>query len=195
VHATENLGLLVREWPGIPDCSCCRFATPVEPLAYALGVLFHAEPPQAESDSATAGGDEGAPPSRCSARPGTLFGKKRLLLLLSLLCAFGPWYLDVGYHIAAALTVADRRSREDDLVRHYLDELRAAGAARGTDITMPTPNEVRLGIRLGVLYGFYHWGITVMVDRPITGALLHRLGTAVADHDAYAAVADARSRA
>jgi hypothetical protein len=34
-----------------------------------------------------------------------------------------------------------------------------------------------------------------MVDRPITGALLHRLGTAVADHDAYAAVADARSRA
>jgi len=107
----------------------------------------------------------------------------------------GPWYLDVGYHIGSALTVEDRRSREDDLVRHSLDELRAAGAARGTEITMPTPDEVRLGLRLGVLYGFYHWGITYKVDRPITGALLHRLGTAVADHDAYAAVAEASSRA
>ena len=57
---------------------------------------------------------------------------------------------------------------------------------------MPTPDEARLGYRLGVLYGFYHWGITMLVDRPITGALLHRLGTAVADHDAYAAVAEAR---
>jgi hypothetical protein len=105
----------------------------------------------------------------------------------------GPWYLDVGYHIASALTVADRRAREDDLLRHYLDELKAANAARGTAITLPTQAEVLLGYRLGILYGFYHWGITVMVDRPITGALLHRLGTAAADHDAYAAVADARS--
>jgi Phosphotransferase enzyme family len=106
----------------------------------------------------------------------------------------GPWYLDVGYHIASALTVEDRRSHEDDLIRHYLDELRAAGAARGTEIAVPAPDEVRLGYRLGVLYGFWHWGVTCKVARPITGALLNRLGTAVADHDSYAAVADGRSR-
>ncbi|MGH3250031.1 MAG: phosphotransferase [Trebonia sp.] len=105
----------------------------------------------------------------------------------------GPWYLDVGYHIASALTVEDRRSHEDDLVHHYLDELRAASAARGTAVTLPTPAETRLGYRLGILYGLYHWGITKLVDRPVTGALLHRLGTAAADHDAYAAVADTRS--
>jgi hypothetical protein len=105
----------------------------------------------------------------------------------------GPWYLDVGYHIASALTVADRRAREGDLLRHYLDELRAACAARDRALTLPTPAQAWLGYRLGILYGFYHWGITVLVDRPITGELLRRLGTATADHDAYDAVADARS--
>jgi len=104
----------------------------------------------------------------------------------------GPWYLDVGYHIASALTVADRRAHERDLVRHYLDELRAASSAGGQAIE-PGPEEVRLGLRLGILYGLYHWGITEKVDRPITGALLHRLGTAAADHDALDAVADAAS--
>jgi aminoglycoside phosphotransferase (APT) family kinase protein len=107
----------------------------------------------------------------------------------------GPWYLDVGYHIGSALSVEDRRANEDDLLRHYLDELRAAGAALGTDIALPAPDEVRLGYRLGVLYGFWHWGVTYQVARPIIKELLRRLGTAVADHDAYAAVADARSRA
>jgi hypothetical protein len=106
----------------------------------------------------------------------------------------GPWYLDVGYHIASALTVEDRRAHEEDLLRHYLAELSAASAARGTPVTLPTPDEVRLGYRLGIVYGFYHWGITMLVDRPITGALLHRLGTATADHDAYAAVATAKCR-
>jgi len=100
----------------------------------------------------------------------------------------GPWYIDVGYHIASALTVADRRSHEAALLDHYLQELGAASAARGKSIKVPTADEVRLGYRLGVLYGFYLWGITIMVDRPITAVLLHRLGTAAADHDAYAAV-------
>jgi Phosphotransferase enzyme family len=100
----------------------------------------------------------------------------------------GPWYLDVGYHIASALTVADRRSHEDDLLEHYLHELSTASAALGRDIRVPTADDIRLGYRLGILYGFYHWGITMLVDRPIIAALLHRLGTAAADHDAYAAV-------
>jgi hypothetical protein len=99
-----------------------------------------------------------------------------------------PWYFDVGYHIASALPVEDRRAHEDDLIRHYLAELRAANPA----IPEFSAAEVRLGYRLGILYGFYHWGITKMVARPITGSLLHRLGTATADHDSYAAVAELR---
>jgi hypothetical protein len=93
----------------------------------------------------------------------------------------GPWYLDVGYHLASALTVEDRRRTEKDLVRHYLDELRAAG------VEAPSWDDVWLGVRRGFLHGFYLWGITLKVDPAVTGVLLHRLGTAAADHDAYAA--------
>jgi hypothetical protein len=121
-----------------------------------------------------------------------LDGAARPSLLDWQLVQRGPWYLDVGYHIASALTVEDRRAHEEDLLRHYFDELSAASAARGTPVALPAQAEARLGYRLGILYGFYHWGITMLVDRPITGALLHRLGTAAADHDAYAAVAEAR---
>ncbi len=39
----------------------------------------------------------------------------------------GAWYIDVGYHIASALPVADRRREERDLLRHYLDRLAASG--------------------------------------------------------------------
>ena len=100
----------------------------------------------------------------------------------------GPWYLDVGYHIASALTVEDRRAHEQDLVRHYLAELGGAG------IEPPSEPAVRVGLQLGILHGFYLWGITQLVARPITGALLNRLGTAAADHDAYSAPTDAKSR-
>ncbi len=93
----------------------------------------------------------------------------------------GPWYLDVGYHIASALTVEDRRRGERDLLAHYLDRLRAAGVAA------PSWQDAWPGMRLGILHGFYLWGITVKVDPAITSVLLHRLGTAAADHDAYAA--------
>jgi hypothetical protein len=94
----------------------------------------------------------------------------------------GPWYLDVGYHIASALTVDDRRRSERDLVRHYLDELRAAG------VEPPAPDEAWQGIRRGILHGFYLWAITMKVDPAVTTVLLTRLGTAAADHDSFAAV-------
>jgi len=96
----------------------------------------------------------------------------------------GPWYLDVGYHIASALTVEDRRRTEKDLVRHYLDELRAAG------VHAPSPDDAWLGVRRGILHGFYLWGITLKVDPALTGVLLHRLGTAAADHDALASACE-----
>jgi len=94
----------------------------------------------------------------------------------------GPWCLDVGYHLASALTVEDRRCHERDLVRHYLDGLASAGIHIDTD-------DAWAAIRLGILHGFYLWGITLKVDPAVTTVLLERLGTAAADHDAFAAVA------
>jgi hypothetical protein len=94
----------------------------------------------------------------------------------------GAWYVDVGYHIASALTVPDRRAAEGDLLRHYLDRLSRAG------VEAPAWDEAWQGMRRGVVYGFFLWGITLKVDPAVTSVLLHRLGTAAADHDAFAAV-------
>jgi hypothetical protein len=94
----------------------------------------------------------------------------------------GPWYLDVGYHIASALTVDDRRACEDDLVEHYLDRLVAAGGDH------PSQDEIRVGICCGLVYGFFLWGITLSVHPSITARRLERLGHAVADHDAFSVV-------
>jgi hypothetical protein len=94
----------------------------------------------------------------------------------------GPWYLDVGYHVASALTVPDRRRAEQDLLRHYLGELGAAGAE------VPSWDDAWRGFRRGIVHGFYLWAITLKVDPAVTSVLLERLGTAAADHDAYAGV-------
>jgi hypothetical protein len=91
----------------------------------------------------------------------------------------GPWWIDVGYHIATMLSVADRRTHQDALVAEYLDRLAGAGIAR------PTDEEVRTGLRRSFVHGFYLWAITVRVEPEAITALLHRLGTAVDDHDAY----------
>jgi len=93
----------------------------------------------------------------------------------------GPWYLDVGYHVAAMLTVEDRRSHERSLVAHYLERLAAAG------IEQPDAGEVEQGLRRGLLHGFFLWGITLKVKPDIITALLERLGTAVDDHGGWAA--------
>jgi Phosphotransferase enzyme family len=94
----------------------------------------------------------------------------------------GPWYLDVGYHLAAVLSVEDRRRVEDDLVRGYLARL----AAGGIDVAFDA--EARGGLCRGFVQGFYLWGITQHVDPAQTAVLLERLGTAVVDHDAYSEV-------
>ena len=95
----------------------------------------------------------------------------------------GPWYLDVGYHIGCTVSPEERRPTEWDLLAHYLDRLRAEGA------DAPTWDDARHLIRLGLVYGFFLWAITLKVAPPITTAMLGRLGRAVADHDAYASVA------
>jgi hypothetical protein len=94
----------------------------------------------------------------------------------------GPWYLDVGYHIASALSIEDRRRTEQDLVHHYLDRLAAGG------VQVPSWDDAWLGIRRGIVYGFFLWGITLKVDPAVTSKLLERLGTAAADVDAFGAI-------
>ncbi len=91
----------------------------------------------------------------------------------------GRWYFDVGYHIASALTVEDRRRSERELLRHYLDTL----AAHGVDA--PSWNTAWRAMARGILHGFYLWGITVQVTPAVTAELLRRIGTAAVDHDAY----------
>jgi hypothetical protein len=90
----------------------------------------------------------------------------------------GMWYFDVGYHIASTLTVEERRRTERDLLRHYLDALDSHGVA-------PPPwDEAWQAVARGMLHGFFLWGITTKVQPAVIATLLHRLGTAVADHNA-----------
>lgn len=90
----------------------------------------------------------------------------------------GAWYLDVGYHIASTMTVEERRGNERDLLRHYLDALASHG------VPSPSWDEAWPAIFRGMLHGFFLWGITSQVQPDVIETLLHRLGTAVADHDA-----------
>jgi hypothetical protein len=94
----------------------------------------------------------------------------------------GMWYFDVGYHIASTLTVEERRRTERDLLRHYLDALASHG------VTPPPRDEAWRAIGRGMLHGFFLWGITTKVQPSVIATLLHRLGTAVADHDAMSAL-------
>ena len=92
---------------------------------------------------------------------------------------FGHWATDVAYHIGAVLSIEDRRAHEEELLRGYLDELaRLGGAAPAWDVAWED-------YRAHLPYGYYLWAITRRVDRTITLEFVDRLGTAVADHDAF----------
>lgn len=93
----------------------------------------------------------------------------------------GPWFLDVGYHVASTLSVEDRRANEADLVAHYLKRLTSAG------VPAPADSEVVDGLRKGIVHGLYLWSITRKVDRPTITELLTRLATAADDRGAFEA--------
>jgi hypothetical protein len=94
----------------------------------------------------------------------------------------GTWDLDVGYHIASTLPVEDRRGAERELLRHYLDRLSGGG------VEAPSWDDAWRAMRRGIVHGFFLWGITLKVEPAIISVLLHRLGTAAADHDVLSAV-------
>jgi hypothetical protein len=92
----------------------------------------------------------------------------------------GMWYVDVGYHIASTLAVEDRRTSERELLRHYLACLAELGVER------PAWSTAWRALSRGIVHGFYLWGITTQVEAGLIEILLHRMGTAAADHDAFA---------
>ena len=98
---------------------------------------------------------------------------------------YGPWGIDVGYHVASALEPSVRAEAERDLLRHYLDRLAAAGVADPPSFDLAWDE-----YRRGLVHGFFLWGITQYVTPDIITELLHRLGTAADDLGSFAAIAD-----
>jgi hypothetical protein len=92
---------------------------------------------------------------------------------------YGPWAIDVAYHVATALETDERRRSERDLLAHYLDRLADQG------VTPPGWDEAWHAYRVCLPYGYFMWAITRLVERPIIDRLTHRLGTAVADHGSF----------
>jgi Phosphotransferase enzyme family len=111
---------------------------------------------------------------------GNLFldAAKRPCLLDWQLVQRGMWYIDVGYHIASTLTVEDRRKSERELLRLYLDRLAELG------VEPPPWDEAWQALSRGIVHGFFLWSITTQVEPALIEILLHRMGTAAADHDA-----------
>ena len=89
------------------------------------------------------------------------------------------WSIDVGYHIAAVLSIEDRRAHEQELLTHYLNRLKAYG------VEAPSFDEAFTSYRASMVYGLYLWAITRKVHRPIIVELTQRLGTAVTDLETF----------
>jgi aminoglycoside phosphotransferase (APT) family kinase protein len=92
---------------------------------------------------------------------------------------WGAWELDVAYHLGAVLDVEDRRAHERALLGHYLDAVRAHGGAA------PAETDAWAAYRRALVYGYFMWGITQRVERPVLVTFVQRLGTAVQDHASF----------
>jgi hypothetical protein len=88
----------------------------------------------------------------------------------------GVWALDVAYHLGAVLDPDDRQRGERQLLDHYLDRLAAHGGSP------PARDDAWWLYRAHLPYGFFMWGITRRVVRPVIEHLTGRLGLAVAQH-------------
>lgn len=93
---------------------------------------------------------------------------------------WGPWALDVAYHVGAVLTVADRERHERALLSHYLDAVAIHGGEP------PPPGAAWDVYRDAFVYGYFMWAITQRVERPVVEEFVHRLGSAVEAHDSLA---------
>ena len=102
----------------------------------------------------------------------------------------GNFSLDVGYFLQGALTIADRRDHERELLREYRDAL-----ALPAD-EMPTMDEVWLRYRASVAHGLTLWLCTASADgglwqrAEVAVTLAQRYAAAYADLDTPSALAD-----
>lgn len=101
----------------------------------------------------------------------------------------GSFSLDVGYFLQGALTIADRRAHERELLAEYRDAL-----ALPAD-EMPTMDEVWLRYRASVAHGLTLWLCTASADgglwqsAEVAVTLAQRYAAAYADLDTKSALA------
>ena len=102
----------------------------------------------------------------------------------------GNFSLDLGYFLQGALTIADRRNHERELLEEYRDAL-----ALPAD-EMPTMDEVWLRYRASVAHGLTLWLCTASADgglwqsAEVAVTLAQRYAAAYADLDMPSALAD-----
>ncbi|WLP88537.1 phosphotransferase [Gordonia sp. NB41Y] len=89
----------------------------------------------------------------------------------------GNWSLDVGYFVQGALTTADRRAHERDLLAEYRDALDLPDAEK------PAPEEIWLRYRASVAHGLATWLATASA----AGGLWQRVDVAAALAQRYSA--------
>jgi hypothetical protein len=92
--------------------------------------------------------------------------------------AIGPWSSDVGYFLGGALSVDDRRTHDQDLIRLYLAALAAGGGPHlGFD-------EAWMAVRRRHLHGLC-WLLIPEQMQPedYSAAMAERYATAAIDHD------------
>lgn len=102
----------------------------------------------------------------------------------------GGWAFDVAYLINSALTVEDRRLWEQDLIRHYLDQLRSAG---GPALSF---DDAWLSYRQHGFWPYFAWVFTIgagkmqpaMQPDHVSMAIIERTANALNDHNALALV-------
>jgi hypothetical protein len=96
---------------------------------------------------------------------------------------------DVAYLVGSALTVADRRAAEQDLLDHYLRALDAAGVDDG-----PSSDEMWRLYRAHMAYGLFAWltNPEAFQDGDIIDEVVNRFATATVDLETADAVGLAR---
>jgi hypothetical protein len=96
----------------------------------------------------------------------------------------GPWVHDVNYFLVSALDVPDRRAHERDLLGHYLKALATFG------VSVPGLDEAWSDYCRATVYGFLGWLCNLDQWQPpeVNTATYARFGTAMIDHDTYAAL-------
>jgi hypothetical protein len=98
---------------------------------------------------------------------------------LDVIVARSAWWLEISYHLAASIDIAQRREWERPLLAHYLQALECAGGPRiEFDLAW-------LRYRQGLVYGLFTFLIneTRFQTEAVNTAYTTRFGMAVIDHD------------